>query len=550
MGVLGLVVSAAQAQTKRKARPATRAPVTATRKAAAPQAATALSGLKLTAAVALKLNPSETTATAFSEGKTFIAGSKFVSQVDDEGGVRERILIGLNRVSGLSRYKAGKLLLADPDGAALHQLDLETKNTQLLVKLSDIAVTGVENGTLLRMGELSGVASDGSDIVFVSTEAGYSSSIFKIDLKTRKVLQQQFAPGPSPSSLQLEGANLFVVDRTSAMLRRFDTLLRLSMDSVKVPVVGARAVLVKGDEVRAVTLGQAKMVIQKANLAPLRAPWKAVTMVPIRRITIPLVPINLSKKYAVLICGDVAESGFDSFWNDTVWMYKTLKAKGYAPADIFVLYGYGNDFVSANPFYKVPEKVTDFAATPANVNMVLDGLKNGDAAHGIPKMDSNDTLFMWLFDHGGRTAGGEATLALRGGSLTASAFAAKANPIAYAKRAVFAQQCFSGGFIGPLANAKTYVSTAARATEVAHVANTEKEVVGGKTYTHGEYNYYLIGALSGKYPNNASANADTITANGKVSAKEAHSWVVAKEDQSEIPQQSDPGGIGNGFYLN
>ena len=57
----------------------------------------------------------------------------------------------------------------------------------------------------------------------------------------------------------------------------------------------------------------------------------------------------------------------------------------------------------------------------------------------------------------GRTPGNViAVRPLRDGVIGANAFSAKANAIEYGQRAVFMQQCFSGGFIDPLKNAKTY----------------------------------------------------------------------------------------------
>jgi hypothetical protein len=264
-------------------------------------------------------------------------------------------------------------------------------------------------------------------------------------------------------------------------------------------------------------------------------------------IRIKFPPINFQQRYAVLICGDLAENFWgECFWNDTVWMYKTLIANGYTKENIFVLYGNGVDYFSANPYYRNATTVTDFAANSTKVNLVFDGLKNGDAANGIPKMDTNDTLFVWTFDHGGQS-GGQSTLCLRDGCMLASNFNAKLNAIPYAQRAIFMQQCFSGGFIPGLQNSKTYISTACRSTEVARAADTELEVVGGKTYSHGEYNFYITTALnrlliSPMSAVNADTNADTF-----VASNEMHAWEAARENQPEIPQSNDMGGIGSIF---
>ena len=273
-----------------------------------------------------------------------------------------------------------------------------------------------------------------------------------------------------------------------------------------------------------------------------------VKWVPTREIKIKFPPINLSKRYALLITGDLAENfAGECFWNDTVWMFKSLVNNGYAEQDIFVLYGDGADYLSPNLAYRHPSTVTDFAATPANVNAVLDGLANGDPVRGIPKLDDNDTLVVWTFDHGGQ-AGGESTLCLRGGVIGAAAFATKMNAITYDRRAIFMQQCFSGGFINPLKNARTFISTASRSDEVARPADTENEMVGGRTYSHGEYNYYVISALNrlNTVPPGGVINADA-NADSFVSSLEMHNWDVGHENRPETPQMNDMGGVGSTF---
>jgi hypothetical protein len=110
------------------------------------------------------------------------------------------------------------------------------------------------------------------------------------------------------------------------------------------------------------------------------------------------------------------------------------------------------------------------------------------------------------------------------------------------------QQCRSGGFIDNLANNKTYISTACRANENAHAADTENEVYNGVTYWHGEYNYYVTSAIGGTTPSGAAVNADS-NSDGKVSAAEAHLWNVSHENQTEAPQSDDSAGIGGTFLF-
>ena len=155
-------------------------------------------------------------------------------------------------------------------------------------------------------------------------------------------------------------------------------------------------------------------------------------------------------------------------------MYKSLIGAGYTPENIYVLYADGSDYNSANPTYQYPGNVTDFPASYAWVTKVIDGMKNGDSANGIAKMKDNDTLFVWTFDHGG--GGQDACLCLyNGDAIWDSDFANRLNAVPYATRAIYMQQCHSGGFIDNLRNYKTFISTACSADEGASPADTENE---------------------------------------------------------------------------
>jgi hypothetical protein len=205
-------------------------------------------------------------------------------------------------------------------------------------------------------------------------------------------------------------------------------------------------------------------------------------------------------KYAVLISGDWAESGFDEFWNDVVLIREMLLANNFEEQNIFILYADGNDFVDATRTYarydpvamnrppraNRPASFTDYPATKAEVQAVFDGLANGDNTRGIPKM--------------------------------------AVDAIPCRSRVFCMQQCHSGGFIDDLSNDKTVILTACRRDELAWPANNtptqEDEIVNGVTYNHGEFNYHLISALLKQAVNGgAPVNADT-TGDGLVSMLE------------------------------
>lgn len=484
----------------------------------------------------------------------FGAGAGRVASVGEDGRQLKNFPTGVQRPS-ISPFGADKILIGDLDNRTLATLDTKSGNVAPLLSLNDVSdpnPDAVPGGNMLSEGQFSAVAGDGK-AVFVAVEAGFSSSLFKIDPTSKRIVARSWAQWGDPHAMAFHNGNLFVLGGNGSQIRKFSSVLQKSHDHIDLPFASGQGLGVKSGEIRSLTQNRtnvAKVAVPPAetnrlavgtNLDRLR-----IVARPIRAIKFP--PLNFVKRYAVLICGDLAENFWgECFWNDTVWMYKTLLANGYQPDDIIVLYGDGADYMSANAYYRHSSTVTDHAATTGNVNMVLDGLKTGNAAKGIPKMDSNDTLFLWTFDHGG-LSGGEATLCLRNGVIKASAFAAKANAIPYASRAIFMQQCYSGGFIDPLKNSKTFIATACKGDEVARPADTENEKVGGKDYSHGEFNYHITTALNRLKTSppggavNADANADTF-----IASKEMHNWNVAKESRPETPQSNDMGGIGSTF---
>lgn len=477
------------------------------------------------------------------EGQVYGASKGQLVALDNSGKITRTIAVPIDRPAGISAFTAGKAIIGDSGNSAVFSIDLKTGQA---VKILDLKVTAYGNlraGDVLRSGTLMSVAYDGK-YVFVAISAGYSSSIFSIDPSSNKAVAQTWAPGDAPTAMNFFGGNLYVLDAASKQIRMYDATLKLNVKPIEIQADDPRGIIIKDNEVRVLSPKENSIVIMKPDLlsmkeAQLRPIWK------IKEVLIgPL--LTMPRDYALLICGDVAESGYDEFWNDTVWLYKSLLDIGYTEDRIYVLYGDGNDYSSANPAYRHTSTVTDFPATMSWVDKVINGMKNGDASIGVSKLQSNDTLLIWVFDHGG--GGAAAYFCLTDGSYADTTFGTNLNPLPYARRAIFMQQCRSGGFIDNMTNDRTFISTACLATENAHRADTENELYNGVYYHHGEYNYYLISAISGKTPTGASVNVD-YNADGKLMAKEIHNYIVSMESGPETPQQWDGSGIGNSFDL-
>ncbi len=512
--------------------------------------------VKPAAAIALQAAPALRSFTDLG-GQMLGAGPNVVAIIGEDGKIAKSFATKIARPS-ISPHGPNAIVIGDLDARTIATMDVKTGAITPLLKLAEVtdpasnAPDKVPGAHILKGGAFSSAASDGK-FLYVGVEAGFSSSIFKIDPTTKQVVGRAWASGPDPDAMTVHKGSLFVLVAGN-QVRRFTNALERSRENIDLPVTNAKGLGIRTGEIRVLDSTQGRVVRATVDAAELEQPsisknLDRMVVAPAKaRLTLQPKGPNEAKKYAVLITGDRAENFWgECFWNDTVWMYKTLLSKGYQPENIFVLYGDGDDYASANPKFRHPAVVTDFAATPSNVTMLLDGLKNGDSAHNIPKMDSNDALFLWTFDHGGQS-GGESTLCLRGGSMKASVLSEKLNALAYESRAIFMQQCYSGGFINLLKNAKTFISTASKANETSHPADTENETYNGMPYSYGEFDFHIITAIGmAAVPSTPIAPFPNANNDGVITTLEMHNWNALKESRSETPQMNDMGGIGSTF---
>lgn len=484
------------------------------------------------------------------DGATWGAGKSQIAQFNAQGNVLKSSGLPISQVAGIAAYEGGTILVGSSSENTIYKFDPTANSVQKFLDLKQIDSSGILAGDVLQNGELMSIASDGI-FVFAAIRAGYSSSIFKIDPTTGKIISRAWAPGPNPSIMAYSSGSLFVLDESSKQLRRFDSNMKLSADAISLADLKAKGILAINSDVQILSAEANKLQVMPLNAAAMVA--SVPTGIADRSIASSKVTLNpgaaaiaQGSKIAVLICGDMAENGFEEFWSDTCWMYKTLRDAGYSAENIYVLYGNGNDHASDNPKYQNADTVTDFPATYVWVDKVFDGLMNGDSANGISKMKSSDSLFVWTFDHG---AGGDpAYLCLMDADMDEGHFAGKLNALPFQKAAIFMQQCRSGGFVDNLQGSRVFLSTACRSDQNAFPSNNEYETYNGRIYNHGEYNYYLISAISGMTPGGGKVNAETGGDSG-ISALEAHNWEASHEDLAEVPQMSDMGGVGSTFII-
>ena len=243
--------------------------------------------------------------------------------------------------------------------------------------------------------------------------------------------------------------------------------------------------------------------------------------------------------WAVLISGGWDRNhNYARYWNDLGQCYTMLKQKGYVDSEIYVLYADGNSpsspncYNSSKVYSQYNNMVIDYAATKANLQKVCQYIQ-GNATPG-----GYDTLFVFVTDHGdyGQRTGYQHCICLWNHErINATEFAGSnyfGQITNISLRIFLMEQCYSGGFINSLADSKTVIATAAKATEQSYSCDTE----GG----YDEFSYHYIAALKGQMPNGTKVDADA-DRNGWVSLKEAFDYANVTDSKNENPQWSDIG---------
>lgn len=266
----------------------------------------------------------------------------------------------------------------------------------------------------------------------------------------------------------------------------------------------------------------------------------------------------MGQRYAVLI-SSTASPFMNEFFFDVVNMRQTLLNYDFNANNIFVLYGSGTDY--SHPSYPAAKynpapPITNLAATITNVQQIFTDLSAG--TNGFPQVTDQDLLFVYTFDHGDdqdSMFNAISTLCLNDGKMRADDFATAVDQINYAYRIFCMQQCFSGGFIPHLTNARTVILTAAADDEVAYPTDTEREIIsdptlGNVTYPHGEFNWHLFAALDGQTLTGTPVNADD-DANTFLTMREVFDYIEGIESSSETPQYDDGNReLGERLHLN
>ena len=248
----------------------------------------------------------------------------------------------------------------------------------------------------------------------------------------------------------------------------------------------------------------------------------------LERMVVRPVVIPRKAKYAVLVSGGWdASHNYSRYWNDTSFMYKTLKQKyGYTDEEIIVLFANGTHSPSADLDGDGRDDI-DYAATKANLTTVFNTIAT--------YLREDGKFFFYSTNHGGQGSGPQdAILYLWGEWIRDDELATLSKKIVASEAIYVMEQCYSGGMMDNLLTVQPHpcnkpevcVMTAATASEVSWSADTEGD--------YDEYVYHWTSAVNGRTPSGTPVNADT-NGDGIVSMKEAHEYARSHDSRSEHP---------------
>lgn len=269
------------------------------------------------------------------------------------------------------------------------------------------------------------------------------------------------------------------------------------------------------------------------------------------------------QNYAVIISGGAKPlSNHIHYWNNCSAIYSTLVyVYGYKPENIYAIVSNGPD-PEDDAFYRSFDSIP---FSPNSTEVIIPGLVwverpistpldlDGDGTNDIhysaskanislvfdllsEKVQEEDHVFIFTTDHGGRTMEGTSNIQLWYDSISSSEFAIEINKLKSKTINIMMAQCYSGGFIPPLATEGRVIATASRHDE------TSKHFL---LKSYDEFVLHWVSAVRGSTPDNVPVNAD-FNNDGIVSMHEAFLYAKEHDTADETPQYASwPDNLGN-----
>jgi sugar lactone lactonase YvrE len=133
-------------------------------------------------------------------------------------------LLGLNDMNlcGLT-WNGSYLLVADCTSKTLYRVDPKERSAKVLINLLEVKRGQGIRSIAMKESPITGLAWDGA-CLWAAFAAGYSSSVYRIDLAAGTLIQHFFAPGPKPQGLAWDGNYLWILDSRNRVIYKFSAI--------------------------------------------------------------------------------------------------------------------------------------------------------------------------------------------------------------------------------------------------------------------------------------------------------------------------------------
>jgi DNA-binding beta-propeller fold protein YncE len=139
------------------------------------------------------------------------------------------------RTAGLS-YHNGHLYFLDPVSATLHKMAVDGYASEMVLDLSQVDV-GNHHPALHTAGRTLTDIDVNDTSLLCCVKAGYSSSVYEIDLATARVKNSFFAKGPAPTGVTraARAPVIYVAEASQGFLVEFDNEGKHTGQAAKLP---------------------------------------------------------------------------------------------------------------------------------------------------------------------------------------------------------------------------------------------------------------------------------------------------------------------------
>lgn len=143
----------------------------------------------------------------------------------------------LPSATGGAAWDGEHLLVADSENGRVVSVDPETGSSEKVFDTKELDFGKFERALVAGNSHITDVAW-GRGVLWVACEAGYSSSIYQVDLDAKRVVGHFWSPGPNPTGLSLdpEEKRLWVIDGRKMQLVALDTNGEWLKISLPIPV--------------------------------------------------------------------------------------------------------------------------------------------------------------------------------------------------------------------------------------------------------------------------------------------------------------------------